>query len=111
MLIILIHLSMLHEFQKIRDNLLGEQEIFGAEKLKLATEKSKIDVLLKMNSGVDLIQSKAEAESMMQVAKATIASVKETKEKLQDEKARLMDLEQEVTLRERMAEKMIKVSS
>lgn len=62
-----------------------------------------------MNNGVDLLQSKAEAESMMQVAKATIASVKDTKEKLQDEKARLMDLEQEVTLRERMAEKLIKV--
>ncbi|KAL1461825.1 hypothetical protein WDU94_013695 [Cyamophila willieti] len=101
---------MKQQLEKIRDNLLTEQENFGIERLKLATEKSKIDVLLKLNSGVDLIQSKAEAESMMQVAKATIASVKETKEKLQDEKARLMDMEQEVTLRERMADKMIKMS-
>jgi hypothetical protein len=94
----------------MRDHLQNDQEALGVERLKLATEKSKIDVLLKMNSGVDLIQSKAEAESMMQVAKATIASVRDTKEKLQDEKARLMDLEQEVTLRERMAEKLIRVS-
>ncbi|KAI5705940.1 hypothetical protein M8J75_003267 [Diaphorina citri] len=102
--------KMREQLEKMRDHLQNDQEALGVERLKLATEKSKIDVLLKMNSGVDLIQSKAEAESMMQVAKATIASVRDTKEKLQDEKARLMDLEQEVTLRERMAEKLIRMS-
>lgn len=51
----------------MRENLQAEQETLGMDKLKLATEKSKIDVLLKMNNGVDLIQSKAEADSMMQV--------------------------------------------
>ncbi|KAI5747301.1 hypothetical protein M8J77_013221 [Diaphorina citri] len=102
--------KMREQLEKMRDHLQNDQEALGVEWLKLATEKSKIDVLLKMNSGVDLIQSKAEAESMMQVAKATIASVRDTKEKLQDEKARLMDLEQEVILRERMAEKLIRMS-